>query len=48
VHSFQTAAFAKALEMIFRVPEGLSRREVEAWVDEYFLARLSPLRDPSE
>ena len=32
VHSFQTAAFAKALEMIFRMPEGLNRREVEAWV----------------
>ena len=32
VHSFQTAAFAKALEMIFRMPEGLNRREVEEWV----------------
>lgn len=34
VHSFQTAAFAKALELLFRMPDGLSRRDVEAWVGE--------------
>jgi hypothetical protein len=31
VHSFQPAAFAKALETILRMPQGLDRREVEAW-----------------
>lgn len=34
VHSFQTPAFAKALEMIFRMPDGLDRRQVEEWVGE--------------
>lgn len=34
VHSFQTPAFATALELLFRLPEDLSRREVEAWVGD--------------
>ena len=34
VHSFQTPAFATALELLFRMPDGLSRREVEAWVGD--------------
>lgn len=34
VHSFQTPAFATALELLFRMPDGLSRREVEEWVGD--------------
>ena len=34
VGSFQTPAFATALELLFRMPGGLSRREVETWVGD--------------
>ena len=34
VHSFQTPAFATALDLLFRMPDGLSRTEVEAWMGQ--------------
>jgi len=36
VHTFQTSEFAKALLLVYRLPDGLSKAEIEADVGEEF------------
>ena len=36
LHSFQTPSFAKALTIVYNMPEGLSKREVEEYVGDDF------------